>query len=521
MIRLALLKLVAILIFLTWDLPSTIQASDLHESVPVVYTIKFSDLEKHKAEIVASVPTAKRPSIELMMPIWSPGFYRVENYANQVENFIARTPDGISLTVEQPRKNRWSIQTNGAPIVIISYQLLCKVRFVTKNWVGDDFAVLNGPATFITLAEKVQRPHEVKLELPSKWKQSMTGLTVHPDGSPNHYLARDYDTLADSPIVAGNLAVNEFNVEGSMHYLVAFGDVTQWDGQRTAVDLEKIVREHRHFWKQLPFQKYVFLIAIKQGGGGLEHLNSTYITVNPMGMRPGRENVSWLSLVCHEYFHAFNVKRLRPVELGPFDYEKEVRTSGLWVAEGLTSYFGDLLLCRAGLIKRENYLGQLTGHINQLQNNPGRLEQTLEQASTDVWTTSMSGVGGNSKSVSYYVKVPVVGFLLDAHIRKATKGVKSLDDVMRLAFERYSDKKGFTADQFRETAEEVAGKDMTGWFSRAINSTEELDYSEALEWFGLQFTMPDPQKPTQKWKLVLVDKPTQDQANNLKHWLTP
>lgn len=495
------------------------QVCGQQDLLPISYSIKFPDLEKHKAEITANIPTDKSPSIELMMPIWSPGFYRVENYANQVENFTASTLEGTRLNVEQPRKNRWKIQTNGAPVVTISYLLHCNARFVTKNWVGDDYAVLNGPATFITLADNKQRPHEVKFELPAKWKQTMTGLAAHADGTAHHYRATDYDILADSPIVAGNLIVHDFAVEGSRHFLVAFGDVTHWDGERAKVEIEKIVREHHRFWKQLPFQKYVFLFALKQGGGGLEHLNSTYITVSPTSMRPGRENLSSLSLVCHEYFHAFNVKRLRPFELGPFDYEKEARTSGLWVAEGLTSYFGDLLLCRAGLSKQENYLGQLTGHINQLQNNPGRLEQTLAQASTDVWTSSMSGVGGNNKTVSYYVKGPVVGFLLDAHIRKTTNGVKSLDDVMRLTYDRYSGSKGFTEDQFRETAEEIAGHDLKEWFRRALHTTEELDYAEALEWYGLQFTTPDPNKPNQKWKLAPVDKPTTEQMAHLKSWL--
>jgi predicted metalloprotease with PDZ domain len=226
--------------------------------------------------------------------------------------------------------------------------------------------------------------------------------------------------------------------------------------------------------------------------------------------------LSWLSLVSHEYFHAMNVKRLRPIELGPFDYEKEVRTSSLWVSEGLTSYFGDLLVCRAGLSKTDEYLGQLSGHIQQLQTSPGRLEQTLDQASLEVWTGSMSGVGGK---LSYYVKGPVVGFLLDAHIRRQTKGAKSLDDVMRLAYQRYSGAQGFTADQFRETAEEVAGANLKDWFHRALASTQELDYNEALEWFGLEFTTPDPQKPERKWRLVVKKDATEEQAKRLTNWL--
>src|SRR5262249_28220708 len=156
----------------------------------------------------------------------------------------------------------------------------------------------------------------------------------------------------------------------------------------------------------------------------------------------------WLGLVSHEYFHAYNVKRLRPIELGPFDYEKEVHTPSLWIAEGLTSYYGDLLVSRAGVAERDYALSRLSTEIKQLQTSPGRLVQTLEQASNEVWTSSFSGVGSSPKTVSYYVKGPVVGFLLDARIRRATDGSKTLDDLMRLAYQRYSGKKGFTAEQF-------------------------------------------------------------------------
>lgn len=486
---------------------------------PIVYKISFPSLDKHIAEIEVSVPTEGKASIDVMMPVWSPGFYRIENYADRVSSFTARSSDGTKLEVERPRKNRWRIQTQGAAEVLLTYRLQCNSKFVTGNWVGEDYTVLNGPSAFITLVETAHRPHEVKLELPEKWKQSATGLASHADGKPHHYQAADYDALADSPIVAGTLAISDFDVEGSKHYLVAFGDISKWDNAKVAVDLEKIVRAQRSFWGELPFQKYVFFFSVTQGGGGLEHRNSTLVSASPSNAQPGRSNLSWLSMICHEYFHAFNVKRLRPVELGPFDYEKETHTSGLWVAEGLTTYYGELLMPRAGLATRDDILGNLTGKITQLQNNPGRLIQTLEQSSLDVWTSSYSGVGQSPKTVSYYVKGPVVGFLLDARIRKATDGAKSLDDVMRLAYQRYGGEKGFTADQFRETAEQVSGIDLKDWLHRAISSTEELDYAEALEWFGLEFTTPDPKKPDRKWKLVQRADASEAQKNHLNAWL--
>jgi predicted metalloprotease with PDZ domain len=279
-----------------------------------------------------------------------------------------------------------------------------------------------------------------------------------PGGQPNHFRAPDFDTLVDSPMVAGDLTVTEFEVDGSRHHLVEVGERGQWDSKRAAQDLEKIVRETRRFWGFLPFKRYVFLNLFRQGGGGLEHSNSTLLTSSPRMTTP---TSAWLAFVSHEYFHAFNVKRLRPVELTAFDYENPPSTTGLWISEGLTTYFGDLMVVRAGLGTTQDHLARLSSHISSLQNSPGRLVQTLEQSSLDVWNSGTSGVGRDTATkISYYVKGPVVGFLLDAKIQRATGGEKSLDDVMRLAYQRYAGERGFRAEQFRQTTEEVAGAEL-------------------------------------------------------------
>jgi predicted metalloprotease with PDZ domain len=486
---------------------------------PITYTIRFPAPAQHIAEVEAVYPTEGRAAIELMMPIWTPGFYRVENYAGKVHDLTARTTDGQALRVEQSTKNRWTISTAAAKKIVVSYKLKCDSRSVTTNWVGDDMAVLNGGATFLTLVENGARPHDIRLELPANWKQSMTGLDAAPDGKPNHYRAADFDTVVDSPIVAGNLDVHEFDVAGSKHLVVNAGEVAAWNSKRAAADLEKLVTEHHRMWGFLPFKRYLFLCVFRRGGGGLEHSNSTLLTANAGAMRLPASYLSWLIFVSHEYFHAFNVKRLRPIELGPFDYEREPRTPGLWVAEGITCYYDGLLTTRAGLASPKDYLARLSGNIGRLQKSPGRLEQSLEQASLDVWTSSFSGIGSSSKTISYYVKGPVVAFLLDAKVRRETNGAKTLDDVMKLAYQRYSGAKGFTAEQFRKTTEEVAGIDLQAWFAKTIRSTEELEYGEALEWFGLRFEPSD--SPTKKWRLEIRDDATEAQRGRLKAWLGP
>ncbi len=414
---------------------------------PIIYEVRFPSPEKHVAEVEAVVPTEGRPAVELMMAVWSPGFYRVEDYAKKVEGVSARSPDGMALPVTATRKNRWRIDNKGgAPKVVVSYRLTCDRRSVTMNWVAPDLIVLNGAAAFVTTVEPDgrRRPHEVRLALPPGCRRSATAMAAAPDGQPDHYRAGDYDTLVDSPIVAGTLSIHEFAVEGSRHILVDAGEAGPWDGALAARNLEKMVRETRRFWGFLPFDRYVFLNVFGRGGGGLEHKDSTLLTAGSGASRPtDPASPRWLSFVSHEYFHAFNVKRLRPVELGPFDYENPPTTKSLWIAEGLTTYFGDLIIARAGLITTSDYLAARSSHIGQLQNAKGRLVQSLEDASLDVWASGTSGVGRDATTkLSYYVKGPVVGFLLDARIRRVTEGKKGLEDAMRLAYRRYSGERG-------------------------------------------------------------------------------
>jgi predicted metalloprotease with PDZ domain len=404
--------------------------------------------------------------------------------------------------------------------VVVSYRLSCQGRSVTTNWVGDDLAVFNGGAAFVTLDETSRRPHEVRLDLPAKWKRSVSALGAAPDGVPNHYRADDFGTLVDSPIVAGDPVVHEFEVDGSRHALVNLGEMGDWDGKRAARDLESIARENRRFWGPLPFKRYLFLNVFRPGGGGLEHKDCCLLTSGPPRAGRTEPSLRWLEFASHEYFHAFNVKRLRPVELGPFDHENPPRTSGLWISEGLTNYYGELIVVRAGLGGRDDFLSSLSSHIGRLQNAPGRLVQTLERSSLDVWSGGTSGIGRDgATTVSYYEKGPVVGFLLDARIRRATGGERSLDDLMRLAYARYSGDRGFTPEQFRSAAGEVAGTDLKGWFRRALASTEELDYTEALDWFGLRFVPSE--ESSKAWKLEVRADATDAQKGHLGDLLAP
>ncbi len=489
---------------------------------PIAYTVRIAAPETATAEVEATFPTDGHGAIELMMATWSPGFYRIEHYATRIQTLTAHAPDGTVLAVEQTRPNRWKIRTGRAATVVVSYRLACQERSVTTNWVSPNLLVLNGAATFITLADRSPRPHDVRLELPASLPRSMTALDAAPDGQPHHYRASDFDTLVDSPIVAGVLGVHEFEVDGSRHLLVDAGDVPpSWDGAEVAADLEPMIREVRRFLGFLPFRRYVFLNVFRDGGGGLEHKASTLLTTTPARVATPQSYRGWLGFVAHEYFHAINVKRLRPIELGPFDYERAPRTSSLWISEGFTSYFGSLMLVRGGVTAPADFLAGLSSPIRQLQQAPGRLVQTLEQSSLGVWNNSLSGINPNATTVSYYVKGEIVGFLLDAEIRRATAGTKSLDDVMRLAYQRYGGARGFTPKAFRQTAEEVAHVGLKDWFARAVASTRELDYAPALEWFGLRFAEPGSSDPAAAWRLEFRAAPPEAQTARFRALVAP
>lgn len=478
--------------------PAFAQGSD-----PIRYTVSFPAPQTHYVEVAASVPTAGRAAVELMMAVWTPGSYLVREFERHVEGVTAVDPAGRSLTVAKSQKNRWRVNAGGAASVTVTYRVYSREMGVRTNFVESEFALLNGAPTFMTLADSPPRPHEITIVPAPGWRRSMTGLPELPGGG-HRYRAPDFDTLVDSPILVGNPAVYEFVVDGRTHELVDQGEGGVFDGARAARDLEVLVREHRRMWGSLPFDKYLFINMITEGAGGLEHRNSTVLMTTRWTTRTRRAYLGWLELASHEYFHAWNVKRLRPVELGPFDYEHEVLTRSLWIAEGFTDYYGALAVRRAGLSTTDEYLEGLSNQIEALQTSPGRRVQSADLASLDAWIKYYRPDENSvNASISYYDKGAVIAFLLDAHIRRATDGARSLDDVLRAAFQKYSGPRGYTPEEFRAVAEQVAGASLEPFWTRAVEGTGELDYSEALDTFGLRFKTVEPARPERQAKAWL------------------
>ena len=453
---------------------------------PVVYTVRIPEPASGYVEVTARIPTDGKASLGLMLPVWTPGSYKVRDFAGNIDADMTATDDkGRALTIDKPEPSRWTVATQGARFINVRYRVYAHTELsVRTNWVEPGLALLNGAATFITLDDGKQRPHIV--DLPPTLGLPATGLPEH-RGNPFKRIAADYDTLVDGPIVLGANDRRVFDVDGTRYTLATYGSDDLWDSARAARDLKLVLRELHAVWGQVPFTDYTILNLLCEGGGGLEHKNSTTIMGSRWSMKTRDDYLSWLQLNAHEITHAWNVKRLRPVELGPFDYAKANPTAGLWIAEGFTAYYEKLLVRRSGLMTEPEYLKRVSSVLAAVQNPPGNKVQTLCQSSQDAYIKYYQPTENSvNTTVSYYDKGAVVALLLDAEIRAATQGAKSLDDVMRTAYARYAGETGYTVPQFEAVASEVAGKDLSAFFDRCVRSTEPLPIDEGLAKIGLR-----------------------------------
>lgn len=451
---------------------------------PVSYNVDLTRANTHYIKVSMTFEPVDEQT-QIMMPVWTPGSYLVREYPKHVDRISATDADGAELGIKKVTKNRWQVDCSDSESVTVKYRLYCHERSVRTNWVSHDYAVLNGAPTFITVPEYLDREHVVQLQLPDVWKRSATSLKG--GESPHEFIAGDYHELVDSPIVAGALSIYPFEVGGVPHQLVNVNERGFWDGERAAKDLAKVVAAHHEVWGNIPYDRYLFLNVVGGGGGGLEHDNSCLMMASRWACGNESSYQSWLSLASHEFFHTWNVRRLRPKQLVNYDYESENYTPSLWVAEGVTSYYEDLLLVRAGIIDRKKFVSSLSSQISRVQNSEGRKIQSLRDASHDAWIKFYRpGENSRDTTISYYTKGAVVALLLDAEIRSRSDGDKSLDDAMRALFEKHSGDVGYKPSDFREICSDVAGSEMDDWFKSAVDSTDELDYQTICDWLGME-----------------------------------
>ncbi len=456
------------------------------------YTLAFPQPHTHLYEVTFTIGGVATPQLDISLPVWTPGSYLVREYARHVQDFNAKDESERSLSWRKVDKATWRIETgaNGEKPKTIraSYRVYANELATQTSHLDASHAYFNGASLFMYVPGATNRPHRIKFITPENWRVT-TPLALKPDAD-GYYTAADYDRLVDSPTEIGTHKLLEFTVRGKPHRVAIWGQY-EFDDNRLTGDLAKIVEEGAKIFGGLPYDHYTFLVHVQPGaGGGTEHLNSNISMTRPEAFKSERGYKGFLGLESHEYFHHWNVKRIRPQALGPFDYQRENHTHGLWVSEGVTSYYGDLLLRRAGLIDVNEYLEGLAGTIAGYEQTPGRFEQSAESASFNAWI-KLYRPDENSinTAMSYYTKGEILGFMFDIEIRALTRNTKSLDDVMRLLLEKHGlPKPGFTDAELKAVFEKVAGVNLTDFWNRFVAGHDEIDFVAYFNKAGLELT---------------------------------
>ena len=449
----------------------------------ITHTITFKDRVHNYFEVESQFDLQEdETELELVMATWTPGSYLVRDYSRHIENVELEQ----SGNLEKISKNIWKASELTGTTLRLKYRVYAREMTVRTSWVEQDFAFINGAPTFMRPKGKDDLPHYVGIELPSEWKDSATSLSKI-SSRKHFYIAENWDELVDSPIVAGNLDIKELNTNSKQkHYLVNVGTVDSWDINKASENVAKVVDSQLDFWGTDPFTKpYYFLNLITQGRGGLEHKHSTALISTRFAMQERETWIKWLNLVAHEYFHSWNVKRLRPKALGPFDYENENYTQELWFSEGLTSYYAALLNQRAGLTTKKEFFKILAGNMKSLSNIAGQTTRSVADSSFDAWIRSYRpDENSDNANVSYYTKGAMIGFLLDARIRKNTDNQKSIDDLMRSASDLYSGDVGYINQDIYNLANELDSAETGEYLQSLVENAEFLEFAEAIEYFG-------------------------------------
>ncbi|MEP6705868.1 MAG: PDZ domain-containing protein [Pyrinomonadaceae bacterium] len=483
------------------------QQSNAQSASPeIAFTVSMPKPHTHLLEVEIHVTRGSigQPPVSelLVMPVWTPGSYLVREFARHVQDFSAIDTAGRPLRWEKINKNSWRVMTNGSNDWRATYRVYANELSVRTNELNSAHAFWNNAALLMYLEGFMNTSSTLRILPPPSWKIA-TGLPAA-SGMKDTFRAENFDILYDSPVEVSNFKTLAFEVKGVPHRIVIDGE-GNYDPERMRDDVQKIVTaEVELMGGEIPYHDYTFILHLRStGGGGLEHLNSTALGYPRFGFlsersqssnsaAPGAQSVptyrGFLGLVAHEFFHLWNVKRIRPDALGPFDYTKENYTKLLWVAEGLTDYYAGVALRRAGLISQKDFLDDTARAIQNLQNTPGRLVMTAEEASFDTWIKFYRQDENSINSqISYYEKGAILGLLLDLEIRKRSHDAKSLDDVMRYLYNQFYKKgRNYTPQDFQKVAELMAGSSLDEFFARYVHGREELDYNAALDAAGLR-----------------------------------
>ena len=460
--------------------------SVLTQKSSLVYTVKMDNPEWHFFHVQLTCKGIKKEFIDFKMPAWTPGYYQKMDFAKNLERLKATNETGKELKWQKINDNTWRVSSNNSNTVNLSYEIKTVRPFVATPYLDETRAYILPAAVFLHIDKMLDQPVQVRVVPESKWNRVATGLDSLP-GKKFTYAAPDFDILYDSPILVGNLEeLTPFKIRGVTHRFIGL-KLGDFDREQFINDLKKIVDAAVNIIGHIPYKSYTF-IAIGAGPGGIEHLNNTTFGFNGSNFKNRDSYIRTLYFLAHEYFHHYNVKRIRPIELGPFDYDKGSRTKMLWVSEGLSVYYEYIVVKRAGITSDAELFNAFRGNMVAFENKPGKRYQTLEQASYETWSDGPFGRTGDevNKTISYYDKGPAVGLLFDFKIRQVTNNKRSLDDVMRFLYKEYYQKKkrGFTEEELKSAFESVAGVSLANEFDY-ITTTKELDYPTYFRYAGL------------------------------------
>ena len=494
------LSATAVLFLVFANAPSlAAQAGAPKSAQEITFTVAMPKPHTHMLDVELRIKrgAGEWPKQEiLIMPVWTPGSYMIREFARHVQDFAASDVSGKPLPWEKTNKNSWRVDTGGLAEWRVSYRVYANELTVRTNELNTEHAFWNNAALLMYPDGQLNASSILRVLAPEPWRVA-TGLPPVP-GQKNAFRAENFDILYDSPVEASNFKTIPFEVKGVPHRIVIDGDGNH-DPERMRADIKKIVEtEIELMGGEVPYRDYTFILHLRgNAGGALEHLNSTAINASRFGFRSEASYRGFLDAVAHEFFHLWNVKRIRPDALGPFDYTKENYTKLLWVAEGITSYYANIILRRAGLISETEFLASAASAFQGLQNTPGRLVLNAEEASFDAWIKYYRQDENSVNSqIDYYDKGAILGLLLDLEIRKQSKGARSLDDVMRALYGEFFKKgRNYTPADFQKVSETAAGTSLETFFAKYVRGREELEYNSALAAAGLRLDTGGPAGP--------------------------
>ena len=446
------------------------------------YTVQLANTAAKQFHVTTEIKNINQARLDLSLPTWTPGWYVVENYGKNLLRFKVTGANGKPLAHTMSRKQTWNIETENVKEIKVEYDYRADVLALNQAKIADDFAFFTGIELFLLPEGHRSEPSCVHFQIPDKWKL-ISALKETSD--PAVYAAADYDALVDAPTEMGNFDVAKFEVEGKPHYFVATpaGTFNQDKTQKFTRMLGKVAGAESRIFGGLPYDKYVYFYFFappeSNASGALEHLNS-HVSFAPPGDSAQPERM--IGTAAHEFFHLWNVKRIRPAEMFPYDYSRENETPLLWVSEGFTNYYGNTSVYRAGIISKEDYLNRKGEVIGSIENDEVRRYISPAESSVSTWLGYDSPV---AFGISYYTQGENLAALLDLSILHDTNGKANLDDVFRALFNDYYKKnKGFTTEDMIKIINNLTKKDYHDFYSRYVFGTEVPNYDEIYGYAG-------------------------------------